>query len=198
LKPYQNVCVFCGSSDKIAAPYHQAAEALGHALAARGLSLIYGGGGTGLMGILADAALEGGAEVIGVIPENFNNPVLAHQHLTQMHVVKSMHERKAMMIDLAQAFITLPGGYGTLEELFEVLTWAQIGLHSCPIGILNVNGYFDPLFALVEQTRMQGFIYEEHRALLIEGLDPEELLDRMAGYVPPTNLERWVKREGQS
>jgi uncharacterized protein (TIGR00730 family) len=198
LKPFRNVCVFCGSSDRIPEAYHRPVKALGHAIADRGLTLIYGGGGTGLMGILADAALDGGTEVIGVIPKAFNNPVLAHQNLTQMHVVKTMHERKAMMIDLAQAFITLPGGFGTLEELFEVLTWAQIGLHSCPIGVLNVNGYFQPLFSLIEQARTQGFIYDEHRALIMDDPNPNALLDRMAEYVPPENLERWIKREGES
>ncbi len=189
------ICVFCGSSDRIQEPYLQAAKKMGHAIAERGLTIVYGGGGTGLMGALADAALEGGSKVIGILPKTFNNPVLAHQYLSELLIVETMHERKAKMIDLADAFIALPGGFGTLEELFEILTWAQIGLHTHPVGILNTNAYFDPLLALIEHARSEGFIYDEHRSLLINESDPNHLLDKMTSYNPPANLDRWVHRE---
>ena len=140
--PFNTICVFCGSSDRSSEPYLHAAKEMGSTIAEHGHTLIYGGGGTGLMGALADGALEQGGKVIGVIPEKFNNQTLAHQQLTEMHVVESMHERKAQMIAMSDAFIALPGGYGTFEELFEVLTWAQIGIHKCPVGILNIDEYF--------------------------------------------------------
>jgi uncharacterized protein (TIGR00730 family) len=196
IKPIHNICVFCGCSDRIQEPYLQAARNMGYAIADHELTIIYGGGGTGLMGSLADAALERGSKVIGVLPENFNTPNLAHQNLSELLVVKTMHERKAKMIELADAFVALPGGFGTLEELFEILTWAQIGLHSYPVGILNINAYFDPLLALIEHARSEGFIYDEHRSLLINGTDPYDLLDQMTRYNPPANLDRWVHREG--
>ena len=200
LKPklIRNICVFCGSSDHIQEPYLQAARDMGYAIAARKLTIIYGGGGTGLMGSLADAALERGSKVIGVLPKTFNNPILAHQNLSELLVVETMHERKAKMIDLADAFIALPGGFGTLEELFEILTWAQIGLHAHPVGILNINAYFDPLLALIEHARSEGFIYDEHRSLLINETNPYDLLDQMTRYRPPANLRRWVHREGRN
>lgn len=191
----KTVCVFCGSSDRIQEPYLEAARKMGHAIANRGLTIVYGGGGTGLMGALADSALEDGSKVIGVLPKTFNNPVLAHQYLSELIIVETMHERKAKMIDLADAFIALPGGFGTLEELFEILTWAQIGLHAHPVGILNTNAYFDPLLALIEHARSEGFIYDEHRSLLINEVDPNNLLNKMTSYNPPTNLDRWVNRE---
>lgn len=192
---YHAVCVFCGSSDRIQRPYLEAAKEMGEAIAKQEHTLIFGGGGTGLMGALADAVLEGGGKVIGVIPEQFNNPTLAHQSLTEMHVVKSMHERKARMVSMSEAFIALPGGYGTFEELFEILTWAQIGIHSKPIAILNTDGYFDPLLAVIEHARSEGFIYNEHPDLLIHDADPYALLEAMSRYNPPEGLERWVDRE---
>jgi uncharacterized protein (TIGR00730 family) len=198
LNPLKTVCIFCGSSDHINEPYLQAAKKMGHALADRGLTIIYGGGGTGMMGALADAALERGARVIGVIPENFNNPTLAHQKLSEMHVVKTMHERKAQMIAMSDAFIALPGGFGTFEELFEILTWAQIGLHTRPVGILNVNQYFNPLLTVIEHARSEGFIYNQHPNLLINRFDPYDLLDHLTSYNPPEGLERWVNRESDN
>jgi hypothetical protein len=193
--PIKSVCIFCGCSDQIQLPYLEAAKRMGNAIAEKNLTLIYGGGKTGLMGTLADAVLENGNNVIGVITEQFNNPTLAHQNLTEMHVVNSMHERKAKMITMSDAFIALPGGYGTFEELFEVLTWAQIGLHTQPIGILNVAGYFDPLLSVIEQARKEGFIYNEHQGLLIHSDDPNNLLESISHYQPPKGLERWVERE---
>lgn len=195
----KNVCVFCGSSDKVGEPYLQAAGEMGRALARRDLTLVYGAGGTGLMGALADAALAGGAHVIGITPESFNTPQLMHPNLLELHVVKTMHDRKALMVDISDAFIALPGGYGTLEELFEILCWAQVGLHSKPVGVLDSLGYFEPLNTLIEHARKEGFIYKEHRGLLIRDADPDALLDQMAMYQPPEGLERWVNRpeEGQ-
>jgi uncharacterized protein (TIGR00730 family) len=197
-RPIHNICVFCGCSDRIQEPYLQSARDMGYAIADRGMTIIYGGGRTGLMGSLADAALERGSKVIGVLPKNFNNPILAHQNLSELLIVDTMHERKAKMIDLADAFIALPGGFGTLEELFEILTWAQIGLHAHPVGILNINAYFDPLLALIEHARSEGFIYDEHRSLLINETNPHDLLEQMTRYNPPANLDRWVHREGRN
>ena len=195
----QKVCVFCGSSDKVGEPYLKAASEMGQALARRNLTLVYGAGGTGLMGALADAALAGGAHVIGITPESFNTPQLMHPNLQDLHVVKTMHERKALMVDISDAFIALPGGYGTLEELFEILCWAQVGLHRKPVGVLDSLGYFEPLNTLIDHARKEGFIYEEHRGLLIRHADPDALLDQMATYRPPEGLDRWVDRleEGQ-
>jgi uncharacterized protein (TIGR00730 family) len=196
LRSLKSICVFCGSSDRIQEPYLQAAGEMGQAIANRGMTIIYGGGGTGLMGALADAALKQGAKVVGILPENFNTPILAHQNLTELHIVKTMHERKAKMIGLADAFIALPGGLGTLEELFEILTWAQIGLHAQPVGILNTNAYFNLLLAFIEHASSEGFIYKEHRSLVINETDPDNLLDQLASYNPPENLSLWVNREG--
>jgi uncharacterized protein (TIGR00730 family) len=162
------------------------------------MTLVFGGGGTGLMGELANAALEGGAQVIGIIPEMFDTPVLAHPGLTEMRVVKDMHTRKAHMIDVADAFVALPGGFGTFEELFEVLTWAQIGLHCKPVGVLNTQGYFDPLMDLVEHAGIEGFIYAQHRELLISDSDPDTLLDRLMKFQSPEDLDKWVNREEAS
>jgi hypothetical protein len=191
----QNVCVFSGSSDQIDGVYLDAARETGRCIAERGLTLIYGAGSTGMMGALADSALEANADVIGIIPRRFYTPQLVHTGLTDLRIVETMHQRKAAMVDLAEAFCALPGGFGTLEELFEVLTWAQVGIHSKPVGILNVGGYFDPLMTFVEHIRAHGFIYDEHRALLLRADNPDDLLDKLAGYQPPKGLERWVERK---
>jgi hypothetical protein len=147
------------------------------------------------MGALADGALQARGKVIGVIPRYFNTPVLAHQNLTSLEVVESIHERKARMIELADAFIALPGGFGTFEELFEALTWAQIGLHSNPIGLLNTKRYFDPLLAMVEHAQTQGFIYDEHRSLFSCEEKPDALLNALENHTHPEGLERWMTRE---
>jgi uncharacterized protein (TIGR00730 family) len=195
---FERVGVYCGSSDDVNPSYLQAARRAGQALAGRGVTIIYGGGGTGMMGALADGALAAQGQVVGIIPRRFNNAELAHLGLTELSVVETMHERKAAMAERAQAFIALPGGYGTLEELFEILTWAQIGLHSKPVGLLNIRGYFDPLLTLVDHMRLEGFIYDEHRALLACESDPEALLQRLEDFRPPATLERWVRRRGGS
>ena len=191
----QSICVYCGSSDKLHPDYLAAARQMGAVAAQQGLQIIYGAGSTGLMGALADGALAAGGEVIGVIPRYFNTPILAHARLTRLEVVDTIHQRKARMAELADAFAAMPGGYGTFEELFEALTWAQIGLHRKPIGLLNVRGYFDPLLAMVEHARSEGFIYAEHRALFSVAEQPEALLAALGDHQPPGNLERWLTRE---
>jgi len=169
---------------------------MGTTIARRGLELVYGAGSTGLMGSLADGALQAGCQVIGVIPTYFNTPQLAHNGLTRLEVVETIHQRKARMAELSDAFIALPGGFGTLEELFEMLTWAQIGLHRKPIGLLNVSGYFDPLLEMLSRAQREGFIYTEHLDLLSHSMDPEALMDALEAYLPPQGLEKWVSRDG--
>jgi uncharacterized protein (TIGR00730 family) len=191
----KSVCVYCGSADGVRAEYLDGAVRMGEALARAGLRLIYGAGKTGLMGAVAEGALQGGGEVTGVVPGYLNTPQLIHAGLTRLEVVETIHQRKARMSELADAFIALPGGYGTFEELFETLTWAQLGLHQKPIGLLNTLGYFDPLIELVQHALREKFIYAEHRTLLISSVDPLELLDELRGYRTPENLERWVNRE---
>jgi uncharacterized protein (TIGR00730 family) len=191
----KTVCVYCGSSDKIHAEYLESAARMGAAIAHHGLELVYGAGGTGLMGALANGALRAGGQVTGVIPSYFNTPQLAHSGLTRLEVVETIHQRKARMVELADAFIAMPGGFGTLEELFEILTWAQIGLHRKPVGLLNVRHYFDPLLALVEHAQSEGFLYSEHRDLILQSDDPDRLLASLQGYIPPSGLERWLERK---
>jgi uncharacterized protein (TIGR00730 family) len=190
----KRVCVFCGSNRGSREAYAGAAERMGCALARRGIGLVYGGGNVGLMGVLADAALAEGGEVIGVIPEALVARELAHAGLTELRVVRSMHERKALMADLADAFVAAPGGFGTFEEFCEALTWAQLGLHRKPCGLLNVEGYYDPLLALFNHGVAEGFIRPEHRALVFEERDPERLLDLLARWQPPA-LDKWIDRD---
>ena len=167
---------------------------MGAVMAGRGLQMIYGAGVTGLMGAVANGALENGGEVIGVLPEIFNTPTLAHNGLTRLEIVENMHQRKARLAELADAFIALPGGYGTLEELFEILTWAQIGLHQKPVGLLNVNHYFDPLLEQIEKASSEGFIYQEHRDLFSSSDEPNSLLEVLMNHSSPDGLERWLTR----
>ena len=172
----QRVCVFCGSSLGRRNAFQEAARELGRLLAAHGIELIYGGGNCGLMGVLADEVLRGGGRVTGVIPEGFMVKELGHLELTQLHVVASMHERKAMMSSLADGFVGLPGGFGTFEELFEVITWGQLGLHRKPVGLLNVEGFFDPVVNLIQHAILEGFVRPEQRHLVISSASPKELL----------------------
>jgi uncharacterized protein (TIGR00730 family) len=190
----KTICVYCGSSDKIHSDYLEAARNMGMAIAQRGLKLVYGAGRTGLMGALADGALQAGGEVIGVIPSYFNTNQLAHQNLAHLEVVDTIQQRKARLAELGDAYIALPGGYGTLDEFFEILTWAQVGLHSKPVGLLNVRHYYDPLLIFIRQAQTEGFIYDEHRALLLCAEQPGELLDALSSYRPPDGLERWLTR----
>lgn len=190
----QRICVFCGSSPGLDPAFAEAARALGRALAREALGLVYGGGNIGLMGLLADAALAGGGEVIGVIPQALVDKELAHRGVTQLRVVRSMHERKALMAELADAFVALPGGYGTLEELCEIVTWAQLGLHHKPCGLLNAQGFYDPLLAQIEQAVRQRFIRPEHQAFLVVEPAPEPLLRRLMQVHPPA-LPKWIDRD---
>ncbi|MFN8483930.1 MAG: TIGR00730 family Rossman fold protein [Anaerolineae bacterium] len=187
----QRICVFCGSSTGGDPIYNNAARYLGALLAERKLGLVYGGGHVGLMGVLADAVLAGGGEVIGIIPTHLAEKELAHQRLTELHVVGSMHERKAMMADKSDAFVALPGGYGTFEEFFESLTWAQLGLHEKPCGLLNVAGFYDALLGLVDHAVTQGFIRATHRDMLLVDDDPARLLDRFKQY-RPVAVPKWI------
>jgi len=196
VKPLARVCVFSGSSPGARAEYTEAAAGLGRALAARRLELVYGGARVGLMGVVADAALAAGGTVQGVIPAGMVEKEVAHEGLTELHVVESMHERKALMADLADAFVALPGGLGTLEEMAEVLTWAQLGLHEKPCGLLDVAGFFQGLLAFLDHTVAERFVRPEHRALLLAAAEPEALLDAFARWEAPA-LEKWLDRAGR-
>lgn len=188
----RRVCVFSGSSAGAHPVYLATARALGEALATRGLTLVYGGASIGLMGAVADATLAAGGEVIGVMPRGLFRREVAHMGLTELREVSSMHERKALMADLADAFIALPGGYGTFDELFEIVTWAQIGLHRKPIGLLDVRGYYAPLVALVTHAILEGFVPPDHANLLLREADVLVLLDSLANYVPPGRVQKWT------
>jgi uncharacterized protein (TIGR00730 family) len=190
----KRVCVFCGSSNGARACYADAARAMGAALARRGVGLVYGGGRVGLMGIVADSVMAGGGAVVGVIPESMVSKEVAHQGLTELRIVGSMHERKALMADLADAFVALPGGYGTFEEFCEIVTWAQLGLHRKPCGLLNVEGYYDRLLSLFDHAVAERFVRSAHRALVLEERQPERLLDLVESYQPPA-LEKWIERD---
>ncbi|ARV60443.1 Rossman fold protein, TIGR00730 family [Nostocales cyanobacterium HT-58-2] len=188
------VCVFCGSSIGVQSAYKQAAQALGEALARRKLGLVYGGGNVGIMGTIADATLAAGGEVIGVIPDFLVAKEIAHTGLTQLHIVKSMHERKTMMAQLSDAFVALPGGYGTLEEFCEILTWGQLGLHQKPFALFNVEGYYDPLLKFFDQAVTEEFLRPIHRSLVLEASEPENLLDLLVNY-QPQNADKWIRKE---
>lgn len=188
----KRIAVFCGSKPGHAALWSAAAQELGGLLAAEGLGLVYGGGSVGLMGVVADAVLAGGGEVIGVIPQMMDSREIAHPRATQMHVVGTMHERKALMTQLSDAFITLPGGFGTLEELFEVVSWAQLGIHDKPMGLLNVGGFFDSLLTFVDHAIDTGFIKPKYRDLLLVDAEPGPLLHRLRHHRLPTRTV-WAK-----
>jgi uncharacterized protein (TIGR00730 family) len=181
----KRVCVFCGSSPGVRPEYAAMARWLGSALARRGIGLVYGGASIGIMGNVADAVLAEGGEVIGVIPRSLLDREVAHDGLTEQHVVDSMHQRKAMMAERADAFLALPGGLGTLEELFEVWTWGLLGLHAKPFGLLEVEHYFAPLISFLDHGVTEGFIREAHRAMVLVDTHPELLLDRLSSYRPP-------------
>jgi uncharacterized protein (TIGR00730 family) len=190
----ERVCVFAASSPGTNPEYVAAARAVGKELAARGIALVYGGARVGLMGALADAALAAGGFVTGVIPESLVALEVAHESLPDLRIVGSMHERKRCMADLADAFVALPGGLGTLEELFEVLTWAQLGMHAKPCGILNVAGYYDALLGFLDRAVADRLVLPAHRAMLLVEEKPAALLDRFAGYHAP-RVEKWLDRE---
>ena len=187
----ERICVYCGSSMGDRPGYAALARQVGELIAHRGLGLVYGGGRVGLMGVVADAALEAGGEVVGVIPQRLIDAEVAHTGLTRLDVVDSMHERKARMAELSDAFIALPGGFGTLDELFEILTWAQLGLHGKPSGLLDAEGYFAPLVAWADAAVDAGFVRPAHRRLLMVDTDPEALLARLAAH-EPVALSKWA------
>jgi uncharacterized protein (TIGR00730 family) len=191
--PLARVCVFCGSNQGARPAYRDAARAFGAALGARKLALVYGGGNVGLMGALADAALEAGAHVTGVIPEALVAKELAHRGVNDLRVVASMHERKATMADLADAFVMLPGGFGTYEEFCEVLTWAQLGLHVKPCGVLDVEGFYAPLLAFFDGAVAEGFVSPAHRGVVLEARTPDDLLHRLETWVPVAT-PKWIDR----
>jgi hypothetical protein len=170
------------------------ARAFGAALGRRGLGLVYGGGKVGLMGVLADATLAASSPVVGVIPEALAAKEIAHAGLADLRVVGSMHERKALMADLADGFVALPGGFGTWDEFCEIVTWAQLGYHRKPCGLLNVAGYYDPLLAMVERAVAEGFVRQSHTDIVLVDDDPDRLLDRMASYTPPAFV-KWISRD---
>jgi hypothetical protein len=188
----KRICVFCGSSPGVRPEYADAARAMGRALAGQGMGLVYGGGRVGLMGIVADAVMQAGGEAVGVIPEALMRREVGHAALTELHVVGSMHERKALMADLSDGFVAMPGGYGTFEEFCEVITWSQLGIHPKPCALLNVAGYYDALLAMFDHGVAEGFIRPQHRAMVLTEPDPERLLERMRGFVPP-DAEKWIQ-----
>ncbi len=192
----KSICVFCGSSDLVHEEYLAGARGLGRTLAQRGIRVVFGGGKTGLMGAVSDGTLEAGGEVVGVIIPSMNTEALAHTTLTRLEVTPSMHARKARMHELSDGFIALPGGYGTFDELFETITWAQTGAHEKPIGLLNIRNYYAPLLSAIDHAVAEGFIFPEHRAALLCESDPEKLLAVMEAYqVPHEAVKRWM-REG--
>ena len=190
----RRICVFCGSSPGARRSYADAATSLARYLAGKEIAVVYGGGNVGLMGTLADAVLEAGGDIIGVIPQSLVGKELSHAGLSDLRVVGSMHERKALMAELSDAFIALPGGYGTFEEFCEVLTWTQLGLHRKPCGILNVEGYYDPLLALFDHAAAEQFVKPIHRRLVVSESQPEALVTRLLEYDVPM-VAKWIDRE---
>src|ERR1700674_3208870 len=190
----RRICVFCGSSPGSRPEYGDAAEEMGAELARRNIGLVYGGGNVGLMGMIADAVLRAGGEAHGVIPEHLMAREVGHKGLTKLHVVRSMHERKALMADMSDAFVALPGGFGTLEELCEVVTWTQLGLHAKPCGILNIRGYYTPLLAMFDHAVEERFLKPENRALVLAGESAADLLQALEEW-RPVRVEKWLSRE---
>ena len=186
----KNICVNCGSNNGARPEYHNAAVELGKYLAENGIGLVYGGAGVGLMGAVASSVMENGGKAIGVIPESFADRV-AHNNLTELHIVSTMHERKTMMFDLSDGFIALPGGMGTIEEIFEVLTWAQLGFHKKPCGLLNICWYYDSMLAFIKNAVDQGFVRKEHADMLLVEVDPGRLINGFRDYkaIP---VDKWI------
>ncbi|KAA0894097.1 TIGR00730 family Rossman fold protein [Oryzomonas rubra] len=189
----KSICVYCGSNPGRQEAYAGAARDLAKSLVDRNLRLVYGGASVGIMGLVADTVLELGGEAVGVIPDALMRKEIAHPNLTELHVTRSMHERKTMMAELSDGFIALPGGIGTLEEIFEIWTWAQLGFHGKPCGLLNIAGYYDALITFLDHTVAEQFVREPHRSMLLVEQSPNALLDRFAGYAPPT-VQKWVEK----
>jgi len=189
-----SICIYCGSSSGRLEAYASAGRALAEALVARNIRLVYGGAGIGIMGAVADHVLQLGGQAIGVIPKALAHKEVAHPNLTELHVTQSMHERKMLMAELADGFIALPGGIGTLEELFEIWTWAQLGFHQKPCGLLNVVGYYDALIAFLDHVAAEQFVKPQHRAMLQVDGNPDVLLERLLAYQPPA-VRHWVSKD---
>ena len=185
------ICVYCGSSPGRLEVYASAARALGQALVERDLGLVYGGASIGLMGLIADTVLQLGGRAVGVIPQALARKEVVHRHLTELHVTRSMHERKTLMADLSGGFVAMPGGIGTFEEIFEIWTWAQLGIHAKPCGLLNVAGYYDALSTFLDHAAAEQFLKPPHRSLLMVEQEPQALLDRFASYQPPS-VRKWL------
>lgn len=190
----KKICVYCGSSPGLLPDYGEAATALGEALAARNIGLVYGGASVGLMGTIADTVIAAGGEVIGVIPRSLVEKEVSHAGLTELRVVESMHERKAVMAEISDGFIAMPGGFGTLEEIFEVLTWSQLGFHRKPCALLNIQHYFDSLVTFMDHAVDQQFVRSAHRNVLAVAEEPDTLLDQMLDFTPPDS-DKWIGRK---
>ena len=190
----RRICVYCGSNPGNDPRYTEATVALARAIVASGCGVVYGGASVGLMGLVADAALAAGGEVVGVIPDELVRTEIAHEGLTRLHVVDTMTERKTLMADLSDAFVALPGGFGTLDELFEVLTWSQLGVHAKPAGLLDVAGYWSGLTGFLDHAVAEGFLRPQHRAMVLVDEEPDRLLERLAAWVPPV-VQKWVERD---
>src|SRR5215470_20105530 len=188
------ICVFCGSSVGARPAYASAAKELGELMAKRGIGLVFGGGCIGLMGTIADAVLNNGGEAIGVIPDGLMQREIGHRGVTQLHVVETMHQRKALMADLSDAFIALPGGYGTLEELLEAITWSQLGIQQKPCGLLNVEKYWDGLLAALDHAVDEQFVRPENAQLVLVAQNPQSLLERLQEWRPPAHIEKWLDK----
>ena len=193
LSAMKRICVFCGSSSGLDPVYLKTAADVGAFLASRDIELVYGGGRVGLMGRIADSVLANGGNVIGVIPESLAKKEIAHEGLTELHVVNSMHERKAMMAEFADGFIAMPGGFGTFEEFCEIVTWAQLGIHQKPCGLLNVSGFYDSLITLFDHSTRSGFVHEAHRGIVLVESDIRRLFEAMTNYQPPA-VEKWIDK----
>jgi hypothetical protein len=191
----KRICVFCGSCSGGNPKYRQLALQTGAEIARRGFELVYGGGNVGLMGAVADSALEHGARVIGIIPDGLLAREVGHRHITELRTVASMHERKAVMADLSDGFVALPGGYGTFDEFFEIVTWAQLGMHSKPCALLNACGYYDPILAMIDKADEEQFLRPQHRKLVLVGTEIAEVLDKMDAYRAPETIEKWIDRD---
>ncbi|MEO1448263.1 MAG: TIGR00730 family Rossman fold protein [Bacteroidota bacterium] len=189
----ERICVFCGSSSGQDPVYRSAAQEMGRALVKAGIGMVYGAGNVGLMGVIADEMLTHKAEVIGVIPDFLMKKEVGHTGISELIVVDTMHQRKALMAEKSDGFISMPGGYGTLDETFEIMTWAQLGLHQCPVGLLNVKGYYDPMLRMLDHMVEEGFLRAENRAMLLADSDPEQLLAKMDAYQAP-DVEKWLNR----
>ena len=191
---FSSLCVYCGSNTGVKAEYHAVAQQLGQLLAARNIRLVYGGGKVGLMGLIADATLAAGGTVCGVIPHFLQTKEVGHDGLSEMIVTETMHERKQIMLELSDGFVAMPGGYGTLDELCEILTWSQLGIHQYPIGLLNVAGYYDPLLQMVDHMVGEQFLRSENRGMLLSATEPEVLLAKMEAY-EPQDVTKWLTKD---